>query len=390
MIDLTASRTLTVEGPFRLPLMLANLGRRPNEIVDLVAGDEYRRLLVHQDRPLLLRAGSAGAGGSEVRLTVHGIDVPPTPADLDFAARALHRVLSLEHSPQPFYDHVQDEPVLGPLTRRLWGLRPLGSPTIFEMLVMAILGQRISLIAAGAIKARMVRALARSAVVDGHTYYTHPAPEALAQASHEDLIALAFSRRKAEYIRDLARSVASGALDLEALRGLPHAMLIERLIALRGIGRWTAEYVLLRGYGYDDALPAGDAGLRRQIWRRYALPAPPTEAEIIRMSQPWSPYRSWATLYLWNAGLLRRLSHYLACLCWVRRQRVHTRMRFGTPLIVRVTFCRLGLKVRLVTGARRNHPPPALWRMLRPKVVLLPQISQEKATSYSPTDNANQ
>jgi DNA-3-methyladenine glycosylase II len=303
MIDLTATRTLAVEGPFRLPLMLANLRRRPNEIVDLVADEEYHRLLVHQGRPLLLRAAPSDASESEVYLTVHGIDVPPALDDLDFAARALRRVLSLEHSPQSFYDHVRNDPVLGPLTRHLWGLRPLSSPTIFEMLVIAILGQQISLIAAGAIKARMVRSLGTSAMVDGKTYYAHPTPEALAHASHDDLLALAFSRRKAEYIRDLALSVASGALDLEALQGLPHATLVERLIALRGVGRWTAEYVLLRGYGYSDALPAGDAGLRRQIWRQYALPAPPTEAEIIRMSQPWAPYRSWATLYLWNAEL---------------------------------------------------------------------------------------
>lgn len=304
MTEKTATLTLSVEGPFRLPLMLANLRRRPNEIVDLVAGDEYRRLLVHQGRPLLLRAAADDAAGAAVRLTVHGIDAPPTPADLDYAAQALRRILSLDRSPQAFYDHVRDEPVLGPLSTRLWGLRPLSSPTIFEMLVMAILGQQISLIAAGAIKARMVHRLGVSAMIDGHVYYAHPTPEALATASHTDLVALAFSRRKAEYVRDLALAVASGSLDLEALGGLPHATLVERLIALRGIGRWTAEYVLLRGYGYPDALPAGDAGLRRQIWRQYALPAPPTEAEIIQMSRPWAPYRSWATLYLWNAELL--------------------------------------------------------------------------------------
>jgi DNA-3-methyladenine glycosylase II len=303
MTDLTATRVLSVDGPFRLSLLLANLRRRPHEIVDLVVGEEYRRLLPHQDRPLLLRVAPDGDAGAAVRLTLHTLDVPPTSADLDFATAALRRVLSLERSPQPFYDHVRDEPVLGPLSARLWGLRPLSSPTIFEMLVMAILGQQISLIAAGAIKARMVRSLGASATLDGHTYYAHPTPEALATAGHGDLVALAFSRRKAEYVRDLAVAVASGALDLEALAGLPHATLVERLLALRGIGRWTAEYVLLRGYGYADALPASDAGLRRQIWRQYALPAPPTEADIIRMSRPWAPYRSWATLYLWNAEL---------------------------------------------------------------------------------------
>ena len=92
-------------------------------------------------------------------------------------------------------------------------------------------------------------------------------------------------------------------MDLEALRGRPHLEILERLVALRGIGRWTAEYVLLRGYGYPDALPAGDAGLRRQIMRCYGLPVAPDEEEILRMGVQWMPYRSWATLYLWNADL---------------------------------------------------------------------------------------
>src|SRR6185437_12028157 len=213
------------------------------------------------------------------------------------------RLFSLDHSPQAFYEQVRDEPVLGPITRRLHGMRPVGSPSIFEMLIIAVLGQQISMIAAGAIKSRLVAALGARASFDDRIYRAFPTPEAIANTSNESLLTLAFSRRKAEYVRDLAIQVASGDLDLEALRGREHGEILERLIAIRGIGRWTAEYVLLRGYGYPDALPAGDAGLRRQIMRHYQLAAPPDEAEITRRGTVWSPYRSWATLYLWNADL---------------------------------------------------------------------------------------
>lgn len=293
---------LPVEGPFSLDLLLRTVRRRPNEIVDLAIEGEYRRLLAHRGRRLLLRVAEGEEG--MLTLSLHGVDGPPDADDAAVAALAVRRVLSLDRSPQPFYDHVRDEPVLAPLTARLRGLRPLGSPTIFEMLMAAILGQQISLAAAGAIKSRLVRSLGASAEVEGRAYHAFPTPEALAGASREQLVALAFSRRKAEYVRDLATAVADGDLDLEALRGAPHAAILERLVALRGIGRWTAEYVLLRGYGYPDALPAGDAGLRRQIRRCYALPAPPDEATITAMAAPWAPYRSWATLYLWNADLL--------------------------------------------------------------------------------------
>jgi DNA-3-methyladenine glycosylase II len=295
-------RDISVSGPFSLPLMLASVLRRANDAVDLVIGDEYRRLLVHRERPFLVRVMRI-AGAETPRIIVHGVEGPPEEADLAFAEQAIRRLFSMDHSPGAFYEQVRDEPVLGPITRRLHGMRPVGSPSIFEMLIIAVLGQQISMIAAGAIKSRLVAALGASISFDDLVYRAFPTPEAIASRSNDDLLALAFSRRKAEYVRDLAIQVASGDLDLEGLRGREHGEILQRLIAIRGIGRWTAEYVLLRGYGYPDALPAGDAGLRRQIMRHYQLAVPPDEAEIIRRGASWSPYRSWATLYLWNADL---------------------------------------------------------------------------------------
>src|SRR5947209_6291107 len=136
-------RTIRVEGPFSMPLMLANVQRRPNEIVDLVIDQEYRRLLVHGEHLLLLRAGAAGPDLGELRMSVQGMGRASEASDIAFAEAALRRVFSLDASPQAFYDHVRNEPVLGTLSHALWGLRPLGSPTIFEMLVVAILGQQI-------------------------------------------------------------------------------------------------------------------------------------------------------------------------------------------------------------------------------------------------------
>jgi DNA-3-methyladenine glycosylase II len=157
------------------------------------------------------------------------------------------------------------------------------------------------MIAAHAIKRRVVLQLGATALVDGREYHAFPTPEALAAASEEELVALKLSRRKAEYVRDLAIAVSDSRLDLEALRGHTHDEIVEYLVGIRGIGRWTAEYVVLRGYGYPDALPAGDAGLRRQVLRYYALPEPPSEAALTAIAEAWRPFRSWATLYLWSA-----------------------------------------------------------------------------------------
>jgi DNA-3-methyladenine glycosylase II len=295
--------TLYANGPFSFAHLLAGIRRRHNDAVDVVEEGCYRRLLNHRGRALLLTACAHQSDPHSVRLEVRSSDGGVDGADLSFAEMALRRIAWLDHSPQPFYDHVRDDAALAPLIQTHHGMRPVGSPDIFEMLVIAILGQQISLIAASAIKRRMVQSLGTAATFGERTYRAFPTPEALAEASHDHLVSLAFSRRKAEYVRDLALAIAGGALNLEALRGLPHHAILERLIALRGIGRWTAEYVLLRGFAYPDALPAGDAGLRRQITRIYNLPTPPTEDEIIARAEPWRPYRSWATLYLWNAGM---------------------------------------------------------------------------------------
>ncbi len=108
-----------------------------------------------------------------------------------------------------------------------------------------------------------------------------------------------FSRSKAEYIVGLARAVASGELDLDALSTISEAERIERLVRLRGIGRWTAEYGSMRGYGARDSLPAADIGLRNAVTVAYRLDHQATEAEVRAMGERWTPWRAFATFYLW-------------------------------------------------------------------------------------------
>lgn len=296
-----AWRTVMVEGPFDWLLMLRYAHRRSRDLLDHVSGQRYRRLLDRGDAVFLLGVEAGPGVAGALRLTLESVGRTPEEGDLDAAEVTARRLFSLDRSPQPFYQHVAGDPYLGPICRALWGLRPLGSPSIFEMLITAILGQQISMIAAHAIKERVVLALGTSAEVAGTRYHAFPTPEALAEADPAAYLRFKFSRRKAEYVRDLAAAVAGGTVDLEALRGQPHQAILEQLLALRGIGRWTAEYVLLRGYGDADALPAGDAGLRRQVYRQYHLPQPPSDTELIALAEGWRPYRSWATLYLWSA-----------------------------------------------------------------------------------------
>jgi DNA-3-methyladenine glycosylase II len=153
------------------------------------------------------------------------------------------------------------EPVLARLLPALRGFRPPLVPDPFETLVTSISAQQISLRAAFAIRNRVIAAFGLPA---GRAY-AFPARERLASAAPEELVALGFSRRKAEYVVGLARA----ELDLESLALLPDEEVVAALRALPGIGVWTAEWFLARHLGRPDAWPAGDLGLRKAVLHFY-------------------------------------------------------------------------------------------------------------------------
>lgn len=108
-----------------------------------------------------------------------------------------------------------------------------------------------------------------------------------------------FSLRKAEYVMEFARKVSEGSPDLEALERMEDEKAIEYLTGIRGVGRWTAECILLLGLGRPDLLPADDIGLRNAVTRAYTLDHQATEAEVRQIGESWRPWRSWVTRYLW-------------------------------------------------------------------------------------------
>jgi DNA-3-methyladenine glycosylase II len=202
---------------------------------------------------------------------------------------------------QGFYGAVAGDSVLAPLVRpdgALWGLRPTLVPDLFEMLVGAISAQQVNLTFAFATRARLVRRYGTPLELDGVTVHAFPPPAALADVPPAALREMQFSQRKAEYIVGLAQALATGRLDLSALAGVSDAAVIAELTALRGLGRWTAEWFLARGLGRPDVCPADDLGVRRAAealcWGGRERPA----AAVRRRARAWRPHRSLATHYL--------------------------------------------------------------------------------------------
>lgn len=161
----------------------------------------------------------------------------------------------------------------------------------FAVLARSIISQQISTKAARAITERVLKALGRSGL----------RPAAILRLDDETMRAAGLSANKQKSLRDLAEHCVSGAIPLKKLADLPDEEVIDKLIPVRGIGRWTAEMFLIFSLGRLDVLPVGDYGLRAAVQRVYDLPELPGKRELEPLAAPWAPFRSVATWYFWRS-----------------------------------------------------------------------------------------
>ncbi len=161
----------------------------------------------------------------------------------------------------------------------------------YRALVEAIVSQQISIKAAASILARVVALCAPDATLT---------PGHLAAISEEELRAVGCSRAKALYLKDLSARIVDGSLDLAALRRLPDEEIVAQLVAVKGIGRWTAEMFLIFSLGRLDIWPVDDLGIVIAAQGLYALPARPKPKELLALGEPLRPYRTVAAWYLWQ------------------------------------------------------------------------------------------
>ena len=208
-------------------------------------------------------------------------------------------MLGTEQDLSPFYALAETDPALRGLVKEFRGLHLPRTATLFESLVLAILGQQISASVARALRLLLIERFGASAGFDGVTYYSFPSPESIMPSSVEELRTLKLSQRKAEYLHGIAE--AATAPDWPELWRLPEEEFVKRLTSLRGIGNWTAQWAMVRGLARPDALPLGDLALRRGVSRLLRDGEPVTDAEVEALAERWRPWRSYATAYLFGA-----------------------------------------------------------------------------------------
>lgn len=274
------------------------LGREHDSLTVRVEGQGFTTALRLAGGPRLLRVDLRPEGGRfEILPAGRGANALPAEAAAE-ALATVRRLLGLARGPEEFEAHAAGDPALAPLLDGRRGLRIPQVADPFDGLIWVIVGQQISLPFAYALRRALIEMRGEPA---GLGLSVPPEPEAVAALEPEELTAHRYSRRKAEYLIGVARLVAGGALPFDRLAQAPAPEVEARLLAVRGLGPWSVQYLLMRVFGFDDCLPVGDAGLARALERHFALDAPPDGRRMTTLMAPFAPFRSWATFYLWQS-----------------------------------------------------------------------------------------
>jgi len=211
----------------------------------------------------------------------------------DAASRQVARILSLDHEGEGLNDVAARDPVVARLLAKRPGFRPVCFASAYEAAVWGILSQRTPMRVAAANKRRLAAASGS----------TGPVPSPAGLLAMEPISGI--PAEKHERLRGVARAALDGALDTEALRKLPKEQALSRLRALRGVGPWTAEHVLLRGCGVKDELPETEPRFARAVAEAYGI-ALPSGVAIARMAEAWRPYRMWIAVLLVASAMSMR------------------------------------------------------------------------------------
>lgn len=258
------SFSITPIPPFRLDLTAWALRRRPENAIDRWDGSTYRRVLMVDGQAMEVAVRENGnQEAPQLEVNVTG---PRLTVRHEESARALlERMLGVHKDLKPFYKLASHDRRLHPLVEEFRGLKPPQFPTVFETVANGIACQQLSLLVGILLLSRLARKVGVVSEGSNDAEHAFPDPTDFSGVKPESLKSLGFSANKAQVLIDISSAIRDRRLNLESLVELDNQVAIERLVELKGIGRWTAEYVLLRGLGRLDIFPGDDVGARKKL-----------------------------------------------------------------------------------------------------------------------------
>jgi DNA-3-methyladenine glycosylase II len=297
---------ITPPAPFDFYQCLSFMNRSDKEILHRIDGAMLSKLIKIDEALVLLRISYAQG---TLKIVLQGA----IQDDSLYEKIALYvwELFDLEKDLSLFYSMAEKDPVLNGLIKTFSGLRVVRIPDLFEAITWAITGQQINLAFAYTLKRRFVETFGEKFEFEGHTYWLYPTPEVISELSSSDLMSLQFTSRKAEYILGIAKLMANGTLLKDNLiqKGAIDALsenhgsyedVMAELLALRGIGKWSADYVIMKCLGYANAFPIADVGLHNSLKTVLKLDKKPSIEDIQKLALNWKGWEAYATFYLWR------------------------------------------------------------------------------------------
>jgi DNA-3-methyladenine glycosylase II len=290
--------------PFRLDLTVWALRRRARNAIDRWDHGTYRRIIVLGGRVTALSVRQSGSPDTP-RLFVTSSPSPRTPAERRQLRMLIERLLGTGLDLGDWYRIARQDRRLGILADRFRGLKPPRFPTVFEALVNAFACQQLSLEVGLELLNRLAVACAVRSKARSDDHFGFPEATNVVKLPPPRYQAIGFSRQKVAALLALARAVDRDELDLEALSNNIDVDACERLLELRGIGRWTAEYVLLRGLGRLHVFPGDDVGAQKRLARWLGRPHALDYEGVRRAVAKWQPYAGLVYFHLLLNGLMQ-------------------------------------------------------------------------------------
>jgi DNA-3-methyladenine glycosylase II len=281
---------------FNFQECLVFLGRSDQEVLHQIKdGYIYKLIKVNQEL-ILLKIGST-AQSIQVEFP---INTPSLSAREEMAAY-IWEWFDLDRNLVGFYEMSSRDEVLK-FAHKYYGLRIMCIPDLFEALTWAIIGQQINLTFAYTLKKRFVEQFGERLTFLGDTFWIYPSFQKIASIEVDDLRKLQFTSRKAEYVIGVAKAMTNGELTKEALlQKQDYPQIQKSLMAIRGIGAWTADYVMMKCLHHPSAFPIADVGLHNALKIQLGLDRKPKIEEIKEMAKNWEGWQAYATFYLWRS-----------------------------------------------------------------------------------------
>lgn len=280
--------------PFNFELITSLYARFPTQSVDLYHNGIYERVLKDKNKLFLVRVKSIGS----IEKPKLQVEVLLAGAEKKVIEEQIKWILGTDDEISGFYKAALADKKFALIIKNLYGLRAPRTPVVFEALIIALTEQQIALPVAIALRKRLVEKYGESLKIDSKKYFAFPTPEVLAKAKSDEIRKLGLSTRKAEYVVGVSEKVVKGELNLEKMKAWSKEKILATLTKIRGLGPWTVEYMMCRGMGRYDALPANDIGLRISLTKFLGKKERVSEKETRDFLEHFGKYKGYAAFYL--------------------------------------------------------------------------------------------